>query len=167
MIAGLEKSWEGEIMRRHICVWIRGLPLAVIMVALPTLVLAQTPEPAAGNPAVNNTPSPSGGNGAGNMASPSNAGNIPKGSNPEGGSGNLSAGSGATPPSAATEQATPSQTANNPESSINDNAPGDHSSRGNGLSARPPRDNSASNGAASPDSMPQGRYASPPTSLER
>ena len=135
----------------------------------PVLVAAQTPEPAAGNPAINNTPKPSTGDtvtsGMGNaaspsMASPSNEANIPKGSNPNSGSGNLSAGSGATPSSTASDNSTPSQTEQNPQSSVNDSRPSQTATNPNADMR-----NSSSEPSSSPASgpMPQGKYASPPT----
>ena len=96
-----------------------SIAFAALFLLSPALVSAQTPEPAAGNPAIDNTPKPSTGSavtsGSGNaaspsMASPSNEANIPKGSNPNSGSGNLSAGSGATPSSTASDNSMPSQT---------------------------------------------------------
>jgi len=138
--------------------------LALGLVLLPALASAQTEEPAAGNPAIIHTPTPSTGAAAqSNMASPSNEANIPKGSNPEGSSGNLGAGSGATPPSSAMEQPMPSQTGNNPQSSINDSRP-------NQTAANPDADQGGGDqaptseaGGTNPDSMTQGKYASPST----
>lgn len=135
----------------------------------PVLVSAQTPEPAAGNPAIDNTPKPSAGNtvtsGSGNaaspsMASPSNEANIPKGSNPNSGSGNLSAGSGATPSSTASDNSTPSQTGKNAQSSVNDSRPSQTATNPNADTS-----NSGSAQSSSPAGgpMPQGKYASPPT----
>jgi hypothetical protein len=144
------------------------IALATMFLLPATFALAQTPEPAAGNPAIDNTPKPSSGSGVtsglGNsaspsMASPSNEANIPKGSNPNGASGNLGAGSGATPSSTASDDSMPSQTGPNAQSGINDSRP---------QTATKP-DNAAGNEGQSPSPannagpMPQGQYTSPPT----
>jgi hypothetical protein len=146
-----------------------AIAVTAALLLAPGLATAQTPEPAAGNPAIDNTPKPSTGdavtsgmdNAAGpSMASPSNEANIPKCSNPNGGSGNLSAGSGATPSSTASDNSMPSQTGQNPQSSVNDSRPSQ-------TAANPNADmsNSGSEQSSSPASgpMPQGKYASPPT----
>ena len=137
--------------------------LALGLVLLPALASAQTEEPAAGNPAIIQTPTPSTGAGARpNMASPSNEDNIPKGSNPEGGSGNRGAGSGATPPSSAREQPTPSQTGNNPQSSINESRPSQTATNPNADMSSGEHGTSSGAAGINPESMPQGKYASPP-----
>ncbi len=155
-------------MHKQIRFGLAGVALAALFLLSPALVAAQTPEPAAGNPAIDHTPKPSTGNtvtsGSGNaaspsMASPSNEANIPKGSNPNSASGNLSAGSGATPSSTASDNSMPSQTGINPQSSINDSRPSQTATNPDaGM-------NSGSDQSASPASgpMPQGKYASPPT----
>jgi len=142
---------------RNIISWpFASASLALSLLVAPLAASAQTPDPAAGNPAINTTPAPSGGDRVAPMASPSNEANIPKGSNPEGGSGNLGPGSGATPSSSAAERPMPSQTANNPDSNINDAQPSATPSGGAATGESGP---SASNGA---DNAAQGRYASPP-----
>lgn len=137
-------------MRHPTCLWLSGLSLAAILIA-PSLAPAQTPESAAGNPAINGgTPAPGGTRSP--MASPSSEAQIPKGSNPDSGRGNLSPGSGATPPAQASGNSSPNmmpQTANNPDS-------------GSGTMG------TNTNGSKSPeDTMPQGKYAAPPTSPSR
>lgn len=141
-------------MRHPTHFWLSGLSLAAAVLLAPTLAPAQTPEPAAGNPAINGTPAPGGTQvpmASAPMASPSSEAQIPKGSNPDSGSGNMAAGSGATPSPQALDNSVSSplpQTANNPDSSGNNAAMG-----------------SNTNGSKSPeDTMPQGKYASPPTS---
>ena len=135
-------------MERRLLITITGIALPIVL-GLTSVASAQTPEPAAGNPAINSTPSPSNSNGVQSglsqsgmgeggtvttPSSPSSAEAIPKGSNPDSGSGNMAAGSGATPSAESSDGTSPSQTANNPD----DNA-----------------------GGAAP--MSQGRYTSPPT----
>jgi hypothetical protein len=142
----------------HIRLGLSGAALAAVLLLPPVLASAQTPEPAAGNPAINNTPKPDSVATPG-MASPSNEANIPKGSNPNSGNGNLAPGSGGTPSSSASDNSMPSQTGANAQSGINDSRP---------QTATKP-DNAAGNEGQSPspsnnaDSMPQGKYASPPT----
>lgn len=133
---------------RRIRFLLSGMTLPVLLAAAPLAVSAQTPEPAAGNPAINTTPPASGSGSGSTMASPSNAANIPAGSNPDSGSGNLAAGSGATPSSQASDNPTPSQTADNPDAAPDQAAP-----------------DGADGTAGSDDSMPQGKYASPPDLL--
>lgn len=135
-------------MRRPFRFWLSSLSISTAFALAPVLAQAQTPEPAAGNPAINSTPAPGGTQAP--MASPSSEAQIPKGSNPEGGSGNTAAGSGATPSSQASEGNTSSsmmpQTASKPESSSDSGAMG-----------------SNTNGSKAPtDTMPTGKYASPP-----
>jgi len=152
-------------MRHHIRFGLSSIALATLFLLPPALVAAQTPEPAAGNPAINTTPKPSTGgsvsSGLGNaaspgMASPSNEANIPKGSNPDSGSGNLSAGSGATPSSTASDNSQPSQTGNNPQSSVNDSRPSQ-------TATNPDAGTSGSAAPDASDSSAQGKYAAPPT----
>lgn len=145
---------------RRIRFWLSTATLPVLLAAAPLAASAQTPEPAAGNPAINTTPPASGS--ASTMASPSNATNIPKGSNPDSGSGNIAAGSGATPSSQATDHSTtPSQTADNPNATPDQATP---SAGGANADTSPMGDNT--NGSNSGDgSMPQGKYASPPDLL--
>ena len=120
-----------------------SVTLAALFLLSPAVVSAQTPEPAAG------------------MASPSNEANIPKGSNPNSGSGNLSAGSGATPSSTASDNSMPSQTGNNPQSSINDSRPSQTATNPDvGMSSG---DQSSSSPADGASPMAQGQYAAPPT----
>jgi hypothetical protein len=153
MMGGREKALEDEVMRHPTRFWLSGLSLAAAVLLAPTLVPAQTPEPAADNPAINGTPAP--GTTQSQMASPSSEVQIPKGSNPDSGSGNMAAGSGATPPAQASGQASGNsaaialpQTASNPDDSGTSGAMGTNT-----------------NGSKSPDdTMPQGKYASPPTS---
>jgi hypothetical protein len=154
---------EENLSRRIMVVGIRigfglsGAAMAAVLLLSPVVSVAQTPAPAAGNPAINDTPSP-GSAAAPGIASPSNETNIPKGSNPEGGSGNLSAGSGATPSSTASDNPMPSQTGNNPQSSVNDGQPSQTATNPNAASSG----SGSSSCGRGPDSMPQGRYASPP-----
>jgi hypothetical protein len=137
-----------------------SIALAALFLLPPALVSAQTPEPAAGNPAINSTPTP-GTAAIPQMASPSNEANIPKGSNPNSGSGNLSAGSGATPSSTASDNSMPSQTGNNPQSSINDSRPSQTATNPDaGMSSGDQSPSSPANGASP---MAQGQYAAPPT----
>jgi hypothetical protein len=142
----------------HIRFGLSGAALTAMLLLSALQSSAQTPEPAAGNPAINNTPAPSGGGAAPPMASPSNEANIPKGSNPEGGSGNLGPGSGATPSTSASENSMPSQTANNPQSSVNDSQPGQTAADPNARI----NNNRGGRSSGNVDSTPQGRYASPP-----
>lgn len=113
-------------MRHPYCVSLSGWLLCAAIASAPSLALAQTPEPAAGNPAINGIPAPDAARSP--MASPSSEAQIPKGSNPDSGSGNLAAGSGATPPAQAFESAgSPGampQTANNPDGDGNAAQPG-------------------------------------------
>jgi hypothetical protein len=168
---GDNQVWDNAVRRVimgiHIRFGLSGVALAAALVLAPGFVSAQTPEPAAGNPAINTTPKPSTGgavsSGRGNaaspsMASPSNEANIPKGSNPNSGNGNLGPGSGATPSSSASGSSMPSQTGANAQSGINDSKPSQ-------TATNPDADTtSGSSGSGSDvDSMPQGKYASPPT----
>ena len=152
----------------HIRFGLSGAALAALLLLPVAASFAQTPEPAAGNPAINTTPKPSAGDavtsGSGSdaaspsMASPSNEPNIPKGSNPDGGSGNLGAGSGATPSSTASDNSMPSQTGNNPQSSVNDSPPSQTAIDPNAAGSSNPSPSAGSTGG----SMPQGKYTSPP-----
>jgi hypothetical protein len=133
-----------------------GAALAAAMLLAPILASAQTPEPAAGNPAINTTPKPDSVPTPG-MASPSNAANIPKGSNPNSGNGNLGPGSGATPSSSASDNSIPSQTGANAQSGINDSRPSQTATNPDATAK------GGASGSGGADSMSQGQYASPPT----
>src|ERR1700722_14366933 len=118
MIGGREKALEDEVMRHPTRFWLSGLSLAAAVLLAPTLVPAQTPEPAVGNPAINGTSTA--GSPPAPMASPSSQAQIPKGSNPDSGSVNMAAGSGTTPSPEASGNSAASarpQTANNPNDS--------------------------------------------------
>jgi len=144
-------------MGTHIRLSLSGAAIVAALLLQPVQGSAQTPEPAAGNPAISNTPAPSGaGTTSPGMASPSNEANIPKGSNPNGGSGNLGPGSGGTPSSSASDNSMPSQTANNPQSSVNDSRP---SPTPTGSTVDTTSGSGQSSGNV--DSMPQGKFASP------
>lgn len=140
-------------MRYPLRISAAGFTLSAAILIAPGLLLAQTPEPAAGNPAIDVTPAPGVSQSLkahpSPMASPSSEAQIPKGSNPESGSGNMAAGSGATPPSPSAENPPASvlpQTASKPDDSGNRSATGT-----NGNGSRGPS-----------DTMPTGKYASPP-----
>lgn len=139
-------------MRYPLHISLAGLTLSAAILIAPGLLLAQTPEPAAGNPAIDATPAPGvsqSPSAQSPMASPSSEAQIPKGSNPESGSGNMAAGSGATPPSPSAENppanAMP-QTASQPDDSDSSRVMGTDSDGSKGPS----------------DTMPTGKYASPP-----
>jgi hypothetical protein len=146
-------------MERRLLITLSGLTLPIIL-GLSPIALAQTPEPAAGNPAINSMPTPSSGDQVQSgqpqnqnnlapsdvpaMASPSSEAAIPKGSNPDSGSGNMAAGSGAMP--APTDNMSNQGSITNPQTATSPEA---------GNADRSPANDSAP--------MPQGRYTSPPT----
>ena len=146
-------------MGTHVRFGLSGAALAAVLLLPPAQGSAQAPEQGAGNPAINNTPTPSGGGAAvPGMASPSNEANIPKGSNPEGGSGNLGPGGGGMPSSTASDNSMPGQTSNNPQSSVNDSQPSQTATNPNaGVSS-----NGSGASSSNVDSMPPGKYTSPP-----
>jgi hypothetical protein len=150
-------------MRHHLRISLSTVALTALLL-MPVMASAQTPEPAAGNPAINNTPKPSGGDsvtsGMGNstspsMASPSNEENIPKGSNPNSANGNLGPGSGGTPSSSASDNSMPSQTGANARSGINDSRPSQ-------TATDPDAKSSTTSGASGADSVSPGKYSAPP-----
>jgi hypothetical protein len=154
-------------MRNHSSFGLSTVALAAVLLLPPILASAQTPEPAAGNPAIINTPNPSSGDtvtsGSGgaaspSMASPSNEANIPKGSNPDSANGNLGPGSGGTPSSSASDNSMPSQTGANAQSGINDSRP---SQTATNPDAGMNTGSSGTSSGAAP--LSQGQYASPPT----
>lgn len=104
--------------RRQIRFWLAGLSLPVVLAAAPLAASAQTPAPAAGNPAINTTP-PESGSGAATMASASSA----------------------TPSSQAADSWPPGQTADNPNATPDQAAPssgGDTDAMPQGKYASPP-----------------------------
>src|SRR5690242_15076492 len=158
-VAKEETSRRVMIMGIHIRFGLSRAAIAAVLLLPAVQGLAQTPEPSAGNPAINNTPAPSsGGTVSPSMASPSNEANIPKGSNPEGGSGNLGPGSGATPSSSASETPVRSQTAINQQSSTDESRPAQTATDPNaGMNNR-----GSGQSSSNVDSMPQGKFTSPP-----